>query len=134
MKRWFFVGLVCVSALAQAQSEVDFTSGNAFLERAGLFERMSEGREPSDELNLQKIMYFLGSVNGLRQANDALKVMNRHGKTDSSKYVACIPPKATSRQLVKVIKSGMEQSPEDLHLPYALLAQTTLAKTYPCPG
>jgi hypothetical protein len=134
MKRWFFGGLVCVSALAQAQSEIDITSGNAFLERAGLFERMSEGREPSNELNLQKIMYFLGSVNGLRQANDALKVMNRHGKTDSSKYVACIPPKATSRQLVKVIKSGMEQSPEDLHLPYALLAQTTLAKTYPCPG
>lgn len=134
MKRLIFGSLLLAAGLAHAQSEIDITTANVFLERASLFERMSEGREPADELNLQKIMYFLGSVNGLRQANDALKVMNRHGKTDSSKYVACIPPKATSRQLVKVIKSGMEQSPEDLHLPYALLAQTTLAKTYPCPG
>lgn len=134
MLRWFFGGLVCVSSLAQAQSDVDFTSGNAFLERAGLFERLSEGREPATELNMQRTMYFLGSVNGLRHTNAALATMHRIGKTDSAVFVACIPPSATARQLIKVITAGLEQSPENLHLPYALLAQTTLAKTYPCPG
>ena len=134
MKRWFLGGLVCVSALAQAQSEVDFTSGNAFLERARLFERMSDGSEPANELNLQRAMYFLGSVNGLRHTNAALAAMHKIGKTDSAVFVACIPPSATARQLIKVIKAGMEQNSANLHLPYALLAQTTLATTYPCPG
>lgn len=134
MKRWILGGLVFASALAHAQSEIEFTSGNAFLERANLFERMSDGREPPNELNMQKVMYFLGSVNGLRHANAALDAMHKIGKTDSAVFIACIPPSATARQLVKVIKAGMEQTPESLHLPYSLFAQTTLAKTYPCPG
>jgi hypothetical protein len=134
MKQWFLGGLVCVSALAQAQSEVDFTSGNDFLERAGLFERLSDGREPVTERNMQRTMYFLGSVNGLRHTNAALAAMHKIGKTEPAVFVACIPPSATARQVIKVITAGLEQSPENLHLPYALLAQTTLAKTYPCNG
>jgi len=83
---------------------------------------------------MQRTMYFLGSVNGLRHTNAALAAMHKIGKTDSAVFVACIPPSATALQLIKVIKAGLEQSPENLHLPYALLAQTTLATTNPCPG
>lgn len=130
----FLMGiLIAMAGAAQAQNDIDFETGNEFLERAKLFEQVDTRLEPANEANMRKITYFLGAVNGIRSVNTAFGVMHRLAKSEA-KYVACIPSGVTARQLVKVIKAGMEQTPESLHLPYALLSQATLTKTYPCRG
>lgn len=133
MKACLLAALILASPFAMAKEEISMETGNDFLARAQLFERIDAGRAPADPDNMDKLYYLFGAVSAMQNVNSALGSMHRMGKSEP-RFVACIPKGVTARQLILLLKTGLEKSPESLHLPYSFVSQLTLVENYPCPG
>ncbi len=122
--------LSCGGAIAQSVQPL--STGNDFLNLMELMDRPSSGTaHPIDVQNHTSVIRMLGVVQGMRDANVAIRAINKvTGVTTAA--VACVPDGVTTGQLVRVLKAELEKDPKNLYSPFPILSQFALIRVYPC--
>jgi hypothetical protein len=127
MKIATVVGLCLWCLIACGQASAETITGAHIQDQC---EKTSNGTEPFSN------GFCAGFIDGVLEAQVMWEVFESKGSVGTLKrnpqLSFCLPAEVTNGQVVKIFTKYLDDHPEELHEPAALLLVTSLRKAFPC--
>jgi hypothetical protein len=111
--KYLIFGIVFAALLSASGAWAEFVNGSALLEKCNSEDAYYEGRCLGYISGIYGTLYTLPEWKGFDE-------------------IVCVPPKASLRQLQKVVVMYLESHPEKLHLTASSLTLNAIGSAFPC--
>jgi hypothetical protein len=130
MRGLFGIGLLALSTICAAGQESWEGDGESLLRKCSVQLRVLDGEKvPSAEV--VDAATCVGYLWGVHDMEFTVQMLEAQQKVKVMRH-SCVPPNATTSQMVRVVVKYLRDNPDRLNLPSAILATDAIRSAFPC--